>query len=113
VHAEPVAQRLREYGLKAKAVRDMTYQELKTEIASGQPVIVWVVGHVARGTPVPYTASDGAVTTVAKFEHTVIVIGYDQSKITVLDGARVYSTYQGEFLKSWEVLEKQAVIWID
>jgi len=30
-----------------------------------------------------------------------------------LDGAKVYSKYKGEFLKSWGVLENQAVIWID
>ena len=113
VHAKPVAHRLREYGLNAKAVRGMTYKELKAEIASGQPVIVWVVGHVNRGTPVPYTAPGGANTVVAKFEHTVIVIGYNENKVTILDGARVYSTYKGEFMKSWNVLENQAVIWLD
>lgn len=113
VHAKPVAQRLREFGLQAKYVRDMTWKELKTEIAAGRPVIVWVVGHVAVGTPVPYTASGGAVTTVAKFQHTVIAFGYSEDKITILDGAKVYTRYKGEFLKSWGVLENQAVIWID
>jgi len=113
VHAKPIAHRLREFGLNAKAVRGMTFQELKAEIASGQPVIIWVVGHVKRGTPVPYTAPGGANTIVAKFEHTVIVIGYDEHKVTVLDGSKVYSTYKGEFMKSWNVLAYQAVIWID
>jgi uncharacterized protein YvpB len=113
VHAKPVAQRLREFGLNAKAVHGMTFDELKAEIAAGQPVIVWVVGHVNRGTPIPYTASGGAVTTVAKFEHTVIVIGYTEHKVTVLDGAQVYTRYTKEFLKSWAVLGNQAVIWLD
>ena len=113
VHSKPIAQRLREYGLNAQAVRDMTYKELKEEIAAGHPVIVWVVGHVGRGTPIPYTASGGAKTTVARFEHTVIVIGYSEHKVTVLDGAKVYSRYEKEFLRSWGVLENQAVIWID
>ena len=113
VHAKPIAQRLREFGLQAKHVREMTWRELKTEIAAGRPVIVWVVGHVNVGTPVPYTVPGGAVTTVAKFEHTVIAIGYTENKIIVLDGAKVYSKYKGEFLKSWGVLENQAVIWID
>lgn len=113
VHAGPIAQRLREFGLQAKDLRHMTLEELKWEIAAGRPVIVWVVGHVNRGTPVPYSASSGAVTTVAKFEHTVIVIGFKGPKITVLDGARVYSIYEGEFSKSWGVLENQAVVWID
>ncbi|MCJ7717732.1 MAG: C39 family peptidase, partial [Anaerolineales bacterium] len=113
VHAKPIAQRLREYGLNAQAVRDMSYKELKEEIAAGRPVIVWVVGHVGRGTPIPYTASGGAKTTVARFEHTVIVIGYTEHKVTVLDGAKVYSRYEKEFLKSWNVLQNLAVIWID
>ncbi|MEJ2446510.1 MAG: C39 family peptidase [Anaerolineales bacterium] len=113
VHAGPIAQRLREYGLNAKHLRYMTLEELKAEIAAGRPVIVWVVGHVKRGTPVPYTSSSGEQTTVAKFEHTVIVTGFTETKITVVDGARVYSIYEGEFMKSWNVLENQAVIWID
>ena len=113
VHAKPIAQRLREFGLKAKHVRGMTWWELKEEIAAGRPVIVWVIGHVGQGTPVPYSLPGGTVTTVAKFEHTVIAIGYTENKIVVLDGARVYTKYKGEFLKSWGVLENQAVIWID
>lgn len=113
VHAGPIAQRLREYGLKAMSVRQMTLEELKAEIAAGRPVILWVVGHVKRGTPVPYTSSDGEETIVAKFEHTVIAVGYTETKIRVLDGARSYEVYQGEFIKSWNVLENQAVIWID
>lgn len=113
IHAEPIAQRLREYGLQAKSVRHMTLDELKAEVAAGRPVIIWVVGHVKRGTPVPYTASDGEETIVAQFEHTVIVIGYTETKIRVLDGARKYSVYEGEFMKSWNVLENLAVIWID
>ena len=113
VHAGPIAQRLREYGLNAKSVRHMTLEELKAEIAAGRPVILWVVGHVRRGTPVPYQSSDGEETIVAKYEHTVIAIGYTESKIKVLDGSRTYYIYQGEFMKSWNVLENQAVIWID
>jgi len=113
VHAKPIAQRLREFGLQAKHVRGMTWRELKEEIAAGRPVIVWVVGHVGQGTPVSYPLPGGTTTTVAKFEHTVIAIGYTENKIVVLDGAKVYKKYKGEFMKSWGVLENQAVIWID
>jgi len=113
VHAAPIAQRLREYGLNAKGVRHMTLEALQAELAAGRPVILWVVGHVNRGTPVPYTGSDGGETIVAKFEHTVIAIGYTETRITVLDGARTYSIYHGELMKSWDVLENQAVVWID
>jgi len=72
VHAEPVAALLRTYGLNAQAVRNFPLDALRSEIASGRPVIVWVTGHVALGTPVPYTASDGNSTIVVRYEHTVI-----------------------------------------
>lgn len=113
VHAKPIAQRLREYNLKAKAVKGMSLASLKAEIAAGRPVIIWVVGHVGRGTPITYVAKNGHETTVAQFEHTVIVIGYDKHKITVLDGSMVYSRYKKGFLQSWGVLGNQAVIMLE
>lgn len=110
VHAKPVAKLLRTYGINAKAVRGMTWKALRTEIAAGRPVIVWVVGRVGRGTPIPYTAADGHETVVARFEHTVIVIGYTEHRVTVLDGSWVYSRRLNDFLESWSVLDNMAVI---
>ncbi|MFH1634276.1 MAG: C39 family peptidase [Chloroflexota bacterium] len=110
VHAKPVANLLREYGLYAKAVRGLTWDELRTEIAAGNPVIVWVIGHVGLGTPVPYTSSDGHATVAARFEHTVIVIGYTEFEMTVLDGNWVYNHSVKDFLDSWGVLGNMAVV---
>jgi len=113
IYARPVAQRLRSYGLEADAVHGLTWQGLQAEIATGEPVIVWVVGRVARGTPVPYTSSDGQQTTVVRFQHTVIVTGYDQQNVTVLDGDWTYQRSVRDFLDSWSVLGNMAVIWDD
>lgn len=111
VHAKPVAKLLRQYGAHAQAVRDMTWRDLQAEIAAGEPVIAWVIGRVNLGTPVPYTTSDGQTTTVARFQHTVIVFGYSEHKVSVLDGNQVYRRRRGDFLDSWSVLGNQAVIW--
>ncbi len=112
VHARPVAQLLREYGLPAKARRGMNFEALKEEIAAGQPVIVWVIGNVwYGGDGITYTSSDGETTSVAGYQHTVIVIGYDQSTITILDGAMVYQRPIDKFLSSWKTLGNQAVIY--
>ena len=111
VHAQPVALLLRSYGLPAQAVSHMSWETLQGEINAGHPVIVWVVGHVVRGTPVPYISSDGQRTTVARFEHTVMVIGYTDQTVTILDGERVYSRSKEYFLDSWEVLGKMAILW--
>lgn len=88
----------------------MTFDELRGEISAGRPVIVWVVGRVGEGTPKPYTSSDGETTTVARFEHTVIVIGYTQKTVTVLDGYWVYNRQVQDFLNSWGVLENMAIV---
>ena len=77
VHAKPVAALLRQYGLQVKARRDLSWDELREEIFSGRPVIVWIIGQMWSGTPIDYTSSDGHKTTVARFEHTMIVSGYD------------------------------------
>ncbi len=113
VHAQPVASLLRSYGLEADAVYDFNWAALQAEVAAGEPAIVWVVGRVARGTPVPYTSSDGQQTTVVRFQHTVILIGYDAQQVTVLDGDWVYQRSVQDFLDSWGALGNMAVIWDD
>ena len=111
VHARPVAQMLRSWGVPARAVRSLPWDILRAEIAAGQPVIVWVVGHVERGTPVPYTASDGHETIVSRYQHTVIVTGYTPETVTILDGEKTYTRSLKRFFDSWGVLGEMAVIW--
>ena len=111
VHAIPIAKVLQQYGLSAAAIRPLTWSALKAEIASGHPVIVWVIGPVASSYPVFYTASDGHRTVVAPYEHTVIVVGYNSTSVTVLNGAPPYDTYPlDRFLDSWGVLRYMAVV---
>ena len=61
VHAEPVAALLRQFGLQAEARRDLSWDDLRSEIAAGHPVIVWVIGQMWRGTPVRYKNSRWAI----------------------------------------------------
>jgi uncharacterized protein YvpB len=113
VYAGPVADLLRDYGLNAVPVRGMTWDHVRAEISQGRPVIVWVVGHVGEGTPLAYTSSSGQQTTVARFEHTVIITGYTEHTVTFLDGYWVYSRSIRDFLTSWEVLGNMAILWSD
>ena len=112
VHARPVAALLNEYGLRAQARRGLTWDVLRAEIDAGRPVIVWVVGHVwDNGIPVRYTAqSSGNTSNVARYEHTVIVTGYDAHDVIVLDGVRSYTRPLAQFLRSWSILGNLAVI---
>jgi len=110
VYAKPVAKLLREYGINAKPIYGMSWEELQAEIAHGKPVIVWVIGRVGNGTPLLYTSRDGDEMIVAHFEHTVIVVGYSKSKVTVLDGEWKYERSIEKFLDSWAVLGKMAIV---
>lgn len=112
VHAEPVAALLREYGLQADARLGMDWDELRAEIAAGRPVIVWVIGEMWSGSPVKYVASDGRNTKVARFEHTMILYGYDKKKVYVLDAyTGNKQTYPiRTFLNSWKTLGKMAIV---
>ncbi len=111
VHAAPVGALLRAYGIPAIDERGFGWDELRGEIADGQPVIVWVIGSVWRGYAVPYTASDGETVTVAPMEHTVIVVGYSERSVTVVDNHLVYNVSVDQFLASWGVLGNQAVFY--
>jgi len=110
VHANPVANLLRQYGVRAYAWKNLSWHDLQAEIASGHPVIVWVVGDVRPGVPVPYVAPNGQVVTVAQYEHTVILTGYDEEKVQIVDGRGRYKRDIDRFLDSWSVLGYMAII---
>lgn len=111
VHAGPIANNLRKYGLNAYAHYGMSLEALKFEIASGRPVIVWVVGHVWEGKPILYTAEDGSEVTVARFEHTMLAYGYDKAGVYLIDAGSGTKRNYGytKFLASWDVLGNMAV----
>ena len=109
VHAAPVARLLRQYGVRAVSQRYMAWDALRAEIAAGRPVMVWVTGHVEAGEALVYTAGDGRRTIVARFEHTIIVVGYDEDSVIIVDGANTYRRPLERFLQSWWTLRNMAV----
>jgi uncharacterized protein YvpB len=109
VHAAPVARLLRDFGMPADSQRYMAWDGIRAEISAGRPVLVWVTGHVEAGEGVVYTAADGRQTIVAPFEHTVIVVGYDEDSVLVVDGANTYRRSLDRFLASWGALRNMAI----
>lgn len=113
VHADPVAALLREYGVAARSGTGLTFDDIRREIASGQPVIAWVAGNVwSEYQTHTYTASDGQAVTVVPYEHTVIVTAYTPDSVTVADGAMVYTASLERFLSSWAALDNM-LIWME
>ena len=115
VHASPVADLLGNFGLTASSFKSLAWDDLRAEIASGHPAIVWIIGdnfrNLVDGTPHYYTAaSSGNTTIVAPYEHTVILVGYNSSSVTVLNGARFMDITLSQFLDSWSALDFMAVL---
>ena len=110
VYQDPIANQLRRYGLNAYGAYAYTQNALMAQIASGNPVMVWVVGNTEIGYSVPYTpASTGRTTLVVPFQHTVVVIGYDANSVTIQDGGMKYTRDWNTFLVSWGALGNRAV----
>ncbi len=112
VHAAPVADLLNAFKVPAKARKGMTWREVRKEIANGRPVIVWVIGQMDNGSPVLYHAKSGKTVTVARYEHTMILVGYDRYSVQALDAfsgqRRTYNLKN--FLASWSVLGNMAIV---
>lgn len=110
IHAGPVAALLRGYGLPAEAGTGLKWDDIRAEIASGQPVIVWVEGYIRAGRPRFYISpSDGEVSIVAPYEHTVIVVGYNANFVSILNGSNVSSVPINSFLDAWATLGNMAI----
>lgn len=111
VHAGPVADTLAQFGVGAAAVSGYDFNELRRQVAGGNPVIVWVIGNTwYGGTPIGYSSADGSSATVAHYEHTAIIVGYNEYSVTLVDGGQVYWRSNEAFLASWGVLNYMAVI---
>ena len=109
VHAEPIANMLRSYGVSAFAHRPLRWIDVQAEIAAGRPVMVWIIGSVINGIPVYYTPSDTLSTVVARYEHTVIVTGYTGTTVSFLNGDTIYTKNLNQFLDSWSALGNMAI----
>lgn len=110
VHAVPVATLLKEeYGLSARAARHFSLENLKKEIASGQPLIAWVIGNMVGGIPAEYIDQEGDKVIVAAYEHTVIVTGYGDDHIRYLNNGKFYQVPVDTFLNSWGVLGNMVI----
>jgi uncharacterized protein YvpB len=111
VHAEPIAALLREFGVPAYAHRPLSWDDLRWEISQGRPVYVWTIGNSSTNQiPAYYTPEDGNTTIVAHYEHTVMVIGYNDNNVTIMDNGNTYTRSILQFLSSWSALDNMAIL---
>ena len=114
VHAAPIAAVLQEYyGMNAAGVKGFTIEQIKQEIASGQPVIAWVIGNCVGGIPYEYIDREGNTVTVAAYEHVVILTGYNEESIRYMNNGKFYDIPYENFENTWSVLENMVVYLAD
>ncbi len=110
VHADPVANLLNQFGVSARSGKGFSWNDLRSEIASGRPVIVWVIYGTVPGNPIQYQDSQGNITTVAYYEHTAILYGYTPDRVFISDNGQYYDRSVDVFLASWGALGNMAVM---
>ena len=111
VYAQPVAATLRTFGLGAEANRGTDLNTLKQELAAQRPVIVWATYEMQLPSPETWISSDGVESTVVRWQHTFIAIGYDDAGLHLIDafdGAAKYYTYEA-FVPAWNQLGRMSV----
>ncbi len=109
VHAAPVAETLRAFGVPAVGGKGYTFDDIKAQLAQSKPVIVWVIGHMEYSDPVTYVDSQGATSIVAPYEHVVVLTGYNADTVRY-NNEGLYADVKIEtFLNSWGVLGNMAV----
>jgi len=112
VHAAPVVKTLKKLGLKARNETGMGKNDLKREIAAGRPVIVWIIGQVWKGNLDTITTESGTEVDVARYEHTMILTGYNKNSVYLIDafsGGKLSYSWTS-FMSSWSVLGNMAVV---
>ncbi len=112
VYAEPIAATLRSFGLDAKAMHAMEVEALKRELAAQRPVIVWTTYDMQLPPVDTWISSDGAESTVVRWQHTFIVVGYDEGGLDLVDaydGVTKRFSYQ-RFVPAWGLLDRMAVV---
>lgn len=111
VYAEPIAASLRSFGLGAEAHRGIGLKTLKEQLAAQRPVIVWATYDMQLPGAEIWISSDGVQSTVVRWQHTFVAVGYDAEGLHLIDafdGVLKYYAYEA-FVPAWDQLGQMAV----
>jgi len=110
IYAEPLVPVLEARGYEVDVFYGGTAR-LKSELAAGHPVVIWMTGK--RGAqPVTYQTHEGEPFKLVPYEHATVAYGYDGGGIWIMDvgdGNRYYYGWSN-FLARWNYFDQMALV---
>lgn len=110
VYAEPLVPVLKAHGYDATVFYGGA-ERLKAEIDDGHPIVVWMTGGKVER-PVYQRSFEGKAFKLVPYEHTVVVYGYDDAGVRLMDvgdGGKYYTDWDS-FLQRWEYFDQMALL---
>jgi hypothetical protein len=85
VHAGPLAARLRDFGLDARAERGRDREWLEAQLPVAGAIVVWVTGDLVARRPVVLRDRRGEAFVAVPWEHAVLAVGADAAGVSMVD----------------------------
>lgn len=112
VHAEPIARGLQALGVPAVVYQDKDKEWLRTQLALGNPVMVWATSKLQSSSRRMWTTGDGQEVFGVPYEHTFVVVGYNDGAVWLndpADGGTYYYAWSA-FETSWNLFDNVAIV---
>jgi len=112
VYAEPLAKVLENHGYNATVFYGDDVNRLESNIAAGNPAVVWLTVGRDEDRPAYYKELDGERYKLVPGEHAVVAHGYDDAGIYLMDvsDGGYYHTDWSSFLRRWDYFDGMTLI---
>jgi uncharacterized protein YvpB len=111
VYAEPLVPVLESHGYDASVFYGGAAR-LRAELDEGHPVVVWLTTGKATPRQSFYQTYAGERFKLVPYEHTVVVYGYDEAGVYLMDvgdGGKYYTEWES-FLPRWGYFDEMALV---
>lgn len=85
VYVDPIARGLRQLGVPATAHSGKDAAWLKEQLGAGRPVVIWATYGLLPQPVVEWQSATGVTVRAVRYEHTFVVVGYDQQGVWLDD----------------------------
>ncbi len=111
VFAGPLATALEQLGFNPEVSYGGDLGMIRGSVDSDRPLVVWLTSDTRSGTPEKVKLPSGEELSLFRWEHAVVVVGYDENGVYIndpSDGTRKYYP-NADFLRSWGYFNQMAL----